>query len=106
MAVLNRRPGCPSITAAVLILALFVGGLPSLSGVIVTGAQGPPAFTLDICHSVPGINHGLAFSPFPLGNMQCSIARPLPSGAVPELWVPLVIRAGEAPDPPPPKSLG
>jgi hypothetical protein len=105
MAVLNRRPGCPTVTAAVLILALFVGGLPSLSGVIVTGAQGPPAFTLDICHSLPGINHGLAFSPFPLGNMRCSIDGPLPSGTVPELRAPLVIRASEAPDPPPPKSL-
>jgi hypothetical protein len=53
MAVLNRRSGCPTVTAAALILALFVGGLPSLSGVIMTGAQGPPAFTLDICHSLP-----------------------------------------------------
>jgi hypothetical protein len=105
MAVLNRRCGCSTVTAAALILALFVVGLPSLSGAIIAGAQGPPAFTLNICHPIPGINHGVAFSPFPLGNMLCSINRPLPSGAAPELRDLLVIRASEAPDPPPPKSL-
>jgi hypothetical protein len=106
MAVLNRRSGCSTLTAAVLILALFVVGLPSLSGMIITGAQGPSAFTLNICNPLPGINHGVTFSPFPLGNMLCSIDRPLPSGAAPELRELLVIRASEAPDPPPPKSLG
>jgi hypothetical protein len=106
MAVLNCRPGCPRVTAVVLILALFVVGLPSLSGVIMTGARGSPAFTLDICHSLPSINHGLAFSPFPLGNTLCSIDRPLLSDTAPELHKLLVIRVSEAPDPPPPKSLG
>jgi hypothetical protein len=106
MAVLNRRSGCSTVTAVALILALFVVGLPSLSGMIITGTQGPPAFTLNICHPLPGINHGVAFSPFPLGNMLCSIDRPLPSGVAPELHELLVIRASEAPDPPPPKSFG
>jgi hypothetical protein len=105
MAVLNHRPGFSTATAAALVLALFVGGLPPLSGVTITGAEGAPAFTLDICHPLPGINHGVAFSAFPLGHILCSIDRPLPSGAAPELRAPLVIRASEAPDPPPPKSL-
>jgi hypothetical protein len=105
MAVLNRRPGGSSAVAAALIWALFVGGLPSLSGVAIIGIEGSPAFTLDICHPVPGINHGAAFSAFSLGNTLCLFDRHVPRGVAPELHEPLVIRASEAPDPPPPKSL-
>ncbi len=105
MAVLKCHPECSTATAAALILALFVGGLPLLSGVTSADTHGPPAFTLNICHPIPGINHGAAFSAFPLGTMLCSFNQSLPSGAAPELWSPLVIRASEAPDPHPPKSL-
>ncbi len=104
MAVLNHRHGFSTITAAALILALFVGGLPALSGVTITDTAGPPAFTLDICHPVPGVNHGLAVFAFPLGNTLRSIERPRFSGVAHESRTLLIIRASEAPDPPPPKS--
>ena len=103
MAVLNRLHEFSTAIAVALIVALFIGGLPPLSGVTIAGAAGPPAFTLDICHPVPGANHGLGFSVVPLSNALCSIKRPLPSGAEQEPQAPLVIRASEAPDPPPPK---
>jgi hypothetical protein len=35
--------------ARTLVLAIFIGGLPILSGVTIA-ADGAPAFTLDICH--------------------------------------------------------
>jgi len=105
MAVLNRQHESSIVIAGALILALFVGGLPPLSGVTIAGTEGPPAFTLDICHPLPGVNHGLGFSAVPLINTLLSIERPLPCGAAHELRSPLVIRAIEPPDPPPPKSL-
>ena len=103
MAVLNRLHEFSTAIAVALIVALFIGGLPPLSGVTIAGTAGTPAFTLDICHPVPGANHGLGFSAVPLSNAPRSIERPLPSGAAQEPQVPLVIRASEAPDPPPPK---
>jgi hypothetical protein len=105
VAVLKRKHEFSKVIGSALILALFAGGLPSLSGVTVTASEGPPAFSLDICHAAPGMNHGLGFSPVPLNNAPRSIDKPPASGATRELEAPRVIRASEAPDPPPPKSL-
>jgi hypothetical protein len=104
VAILNGPRGFSRAAAAALILVLFVGGLPSLSGVTITGAAGPPAFTLDTCHPLPAGNHGLAFSPFPL-NAVCAMQPPMPGDAVRDASACCVLPAPEAPDPPPPKFL-
>jgi hypothetical protein len=105
MAVLKQKHEVSTVISRVLILALFAGGLPSLSGVTIAAIEGPPAFSLDICHPVPGANHGLGFSAVPLNNTLRSPERPLPTGIAYEAKAPLIIRSSETPDPPPPKSL-
>ncbi len=40
---------CPLI-ACTLIVAILIGGLPMLAGVVVTTQDSRPAFTLDTCH--------------------------------------------------------
>lgn len=105
MALLNGRRESSATVAGALILALLVGGLPGLSGVTITKAEGPPAVTLNICHPLPGLNHGSGFSPAPLVTGP-SVEAPVPCGAADEPRTPPAIRASAAPDPPPPKSRG
>ena len=92
------------IAAQILIVAILAGGLPSLCGVILQ--PGEPAFTLDICHAAPGADRSSA---------DVSIATPLPSrapaqalaecGTADDFHTSPDSRPGEAPDPPPPKTL-
>ncbi len=86
-----------------LIVSLLVGGLPVFSGVIVQPSA--PAFTLDICHPMPGLDRSLG---------GISLAVPLPS----RMLIPALTRRGvssdsyslwrsrpdEAPNAPPPKA--
>jgi hypothetical protein len=104
MVILTRRHESSSIIAGVLLFALFTGGLPSFSGVTIIGTGGPPAFTADICHPQPGLNHGSGFSPAPLNGSICSNDMLPATGAMLERLAPFVTRLHEAPDPPPPKS--
>jgi hypothetical protein len=91
------------ILARALIFAVLAGALPLLSGVIIADTGGPPAFTLDICHPAPGVNHCAGLSALPLSSTLRSIQRPPAGGVVHEREAALMIRPGKAPDPPPPK---
>jgi hypothetical protein len=106
VAFLRRHSECSAVMAQALIMALLVGALPLLSGVIITRTQGAPAFTLNICHPLPGLNHGSGFSAVPLVEAQPALDKPSPRGAADDSRTPPVICASEAPDPPPPKLLG
>jgi hypothetical protein len=106
VAFLKRQRDCSAMVAQALIVALLVGGLPLLSGVIITRTEGAPAFTLNICHPLPGLNHGSGFSAVPLVDGPPALDKPSPRGAADDSQTPPVIRASEAPDPPPPKLLG
>lgn len=104
MAILRvlRRSRLP---AQLLILTLLMGGLPMLSGVIVQPSEA--AFTLDICHPMPGVDRS------PAG---ISLLVPLPSrafapalgdlGGADESYSLKESRPSEAPSPPPPKIGG
>lgn len=103
MALLNRKRRWPAIFAQALIVALLVGGLPLFTGVIVTRANGAPALTLNICNPLPGLNQGAGFSAVPLVDGQPVIEKPSSYTTAYEAPSPLAVRAGESPDPPPPK---
>jgi hypothetical protein len=105
VAFLSRERGSSPVIAAALIVARLLGGLPLLSGVIITTSDSGPAFTLDICHPLPGLNHSSGFSPVPLVDGPPSLDQPFPCGIVYQPQTPPVIGASEAPDPPPPKPL-
>jgi hypothetical protein len=102
MAVLKivRRP---RLVAQMLIVTLLVGGSPVFSGVIVQPSA--PAFTLDICHPMPGVDRSCG---------GISLAAPLPSrmltpaltkrGASSDSYPSWRSRPDEAPNPPPPKT--
>lgn len=94
------------IAAQTLIVALVIGGLPLFTGVIVTRTNGAPALTLNICNPLPGLNQGAGFSPVPLVDGQPDIEKPYSYLTAYEAPSQPVIRAGEPPDPPPPKPLG
>ena len=104
MAFLSRPRQSSPIIAATLIVALLLGGLPFVSGVILVRSTDQPAFTLDICHSVPGLNHGWDCSAAPLMNSRCWFERPLLSGPVGHSSLQFPSRIGDAPDPPPPET--
>jgi hypothetical protein len=71
--------------------------------VIIADPAGAPAFTLDFCHAAPGANHGAGFSPVPLSRMLCAVEAPFLTGTSYEHQALILIRASDAPDPPPPK---
>jgi hypothetical protein len=106
VALLKRKRGFSAVIAQALIVALLLGGLPLLSGVIITRTHGAPALTLNICHPLPGLNQGSGFSAVPLVDGQPSVEQPFCCGTAEDARTPAVIRASETPDPPPPKSLG
>lgn len=87
--------------------ALLIGGLPLLSGVtIITTTDNTPAFTLNICHPLPGFNEGSGFSAVPLVEKTSALEKPSLLGTVVEAQDPSIVRASERPDIPPPKTLG
>jgi len=91
----------PAIACA-LIVALLVGGLPMLSGLVVA-QDSRPAFTLDICHPIGGVTHTLSSSEAPL-IPTLRIAQTLQeSGVAWSFVIRLSSRIGEAPNPPPPE---
>lgn len=88
--------------AAIVALALLLGGMPLTLGIIVHSPEA--MFTLDICHPVQSFSH----SPVPvLAIMPASptVAQFLPQwGRSATPAHPLSLRAADAPDPPPPKT--
>lgn len=105
MALLSRQRDFSALIAEALIIALFIGGMPMLSGIAIMVNHDAPTFTLNICHPLPGVNHGSGFSAVPLVSGP-SIQRLFLSGTAPEYRTSSVIQESEAPDPPPPKLPG
>ena len=86
-----------------LIVAILVGGLPMLTGVVVTAQDSKPAFTLNICHPVGGVAHTLTPGEAPLVPARGAAQTLHESGAIDEFVIDLSSRLREAPLPPPPK---
>lgn len=106
MALLSRQRESSAMIAGALIVALLAGGLPLLSGVIMMRTTGAPAFTLDICHPLPGAGHGPGFFTVSFADPVPPFEKLIPRGIADEPQAPPVIRASESPDPPPPRALG
>lgn len=106
MAFLRRKSGPSAVIAQALVVALLIGGLPLLSGVVIVGTHDGPAFTLNICHPLPGLDHGASFPAVPLVDGRPSLEKPSLYIVLHEADTPPLSFMSEAPDPPPPKSLG
>ena len=97
----SRRPD--RATAAIVALAILLGGMPLTLGIVVVHSS-EAAFTLDICHPVQSFSH----SPVTMAAIfpdSPAVAQFLPDrGRYPAPIVALRMRAADAPDPPPPKT--
>jgi hypothetical protein len=100
---LIRRSMTFPVVALALIVAILVGGLPMLTGVMVTAQDSRPAFSLDICHPIGGAAHTLTPCEAPLVPAH-GVAQTLrESGMADAPVIKLTSRLNEAPTPPPPK---
>jgi len=101
---LNARRHYPLI-AQLVVIALLLGSLPIAASPVIVQRDSPPAFTLDICNPIPAFEVGAASCTLPTFT-ACSFACVIEDcGPAPESVLPLLGRANEAPDPPPPKPL-
>jgi hypothetical protein len=96
-----QRTSSP-VVAWALIVAMLLGGLPILTGVVVI-ADSKPALTLDICHPLSGASYNLDQSEAPLIPRHITAQLPADCGAAPEFVALFSPRVSKAPDPPPPK---
>jgi hypothetical protein len=90
------------LISRVLIVAMFIGGLPMLTGVTITG-DSKPAFTLDMCHPAGSASYNANQTEAPLIPTHTALQLPRAAGAAPELAAPFFPQISKAPDPPPPK---
>ena len=84
-----------------LIVAILVGGLPMLTGVVIAAQDSKPAFTLDICHPIGGAAQTLSPCEAPLVPAQGVAQTPHESGMADDPFIKLTSRQNEAPTPPP-----
>jgi hypothetical protein len=96
----TRRPN--RAAAAIVALAVLLGGMPLTLGVVVHSSQ--VTFTLDICHPAQSFSHSpVAVTAIIPGSP--TVAQFLPeSGRYSVPRTSLSARAADAPDPPPPKA--
>lgn len=94
------RPDCA--TAAIVALAVLLGGMPLTLGVVVHSSEA--MFTLDICHPVQSFSHSPVVAMAIVPGAP-AVAQVLPEcGRYPVPASPLRVRVADAPDPPPPKA--
>jgi hypothetical protein len=88
--------------AAVVALALLLGGMPLTLGIVVHRSEA--MFSLDICHPLQSFSHApVVVAAIIPGSPAVASALPQCAGyPVPETA--LRVSAAEAPDPPPPKA--
>jgi hypothetical protein len=91
-----------SLITWTLIAAVLIGGLPMLTGVVVT-SDSKPAFALDLCHPGGGVSYNLSQTEAPLIPKHTAAQLPQELGAAPEPAAPFFPRVSKALDPPPPK---
>jgi hypothetical protein len=93
------------LIAQLLLVAVLLGSMPMAASSVIAKHEIEPAFTLDICHPLPMLAVGaasctlVAFTAF---SFSMVIENRGPTDASD---LPIVDLAGEAPDPPPPKTL-
>lgn len=87
-----------------LIVAILIGGLPILTGIVIV-SDSKPALTLDMCHPLGGATYNLDLgqSEAPLIPTHIIAQLPTESGNAPEYVAPPFPKVTKAPDPPPPK---
>jgi hypothetical protein len=85
-----------------LIVAMFIGGLPMLTGVTITG-DSKPAFALDMCHPAGSASYNAGQTEAPLIPSHIGFQLQRAPGAAPEPAAPFFPQVSKAPDPPPPK---
>jgi hypothetical protein len=85
-----------------LIAVILIGGLPMLTGVIIT-SDSRPALTLNVCQPGSAASYNVSQTEAPLIPTRTGFQLPRASGAAPELVAPFFPRVSKAPDPPPPK---
>lgn len=101
---MNPRRHRPLI-AQLLVVALLIGSLPMAASPVLAGPESTPAFTLDICHPLPAFAVAAAactLAAFTAYSFSIVIEDRGPT----EISSPAALdRAGEAPDPPPPRKI-
>ena len=92
------------LVAWALTVAILIGGLPMLTGVVVI-SDSKPALTLDACHPLGGASYNLDLGQgeAPLIPTRIIAQLPAQSGEAPEFVAPFSPQSSNAPDPPPPK---
>lgn len=96
-----RPPG--HAAAAIVALAVLLGGMPLTLGVAVHSSEA--MFTLDICHPVQSLSHS-PVSVVAIIPGSAAVAQFLPEcERYPVPRATLRVRAADAPDPPPPRAL-
>lgn len=101
----NPSPACNPLSgliASTLIVAIFAGGLPILTGVVVI-ADAKPVFTLDVCHPIGGVSYNLSQGEAPLIPAHPAAQPPADWSAAPQFDAVFPPGPSQAPDPPPPK---
>jgi len=96
-----RRPD--GLTAAIVALAVLLGGMPLTLGIIIHGSEA--TFTLDVCHPLQKLSNSPApvVAPIPIAPQ---VAKLMPKrGEAAADCIVLRDRAAEPPDPPPPRLL-
>lgn len=104
MALLSGNRECYGIIAGLLVLAVLAGAAPLTSEFTIRTDRGAPALTLDICHPLPGLNHGTGFSPTPFAVVVVLVGPGLIGLNFDSAFF-RVIQQSESPDPPPPKRV-
>ena len=95
-----RRPD--RVTAAIVALAILLGGMPLTLGIAVHSSE--TMFTLDICHPVQSFSYS-AVAVVAILAGPATVASFLPEcGRSLIRTASLRMRAADAPDPPPPKT--
>jgi hypothetical protein len=88
-----------------LVVALLLGSMPMAASEIIAEHEPTPAFTLDICHPLPVFAVSAAsctLAAFTGFSFSIVIEKRGPTEASEP---PVIDRAGDAPEPPPPKTL-
>jgi hypothetical protein len=98
-----RRHG--PLIAQVLLVALLLGSMPMAASPVLAACDSAPAFTLDICHPLPVFAVGAAsctLAAFTAYSFSVVVEDRGPTGSS---NIAVDDRAGDAPDPPPPKTI-
>jgi hypothetical protein len=98
----SPQPTAAPFIAWPLVVAMLIGGLPMMTGMVVV-SDSKPAFALDVCQPIGGATSRVSQSEAPLIPTHTAAQLLRESGAAPEPNAAFSPLAATAPDPPPPK---